>query len=367
MVFSRSKILYLVAAPIHKANMNAVTRVACHRGESVGGQSDEAMRRNSEAPASEGQHGSLEHAVLHVHDKKHSEVCFWFAKRQVFFEPEFAKVCCLGGSWVRANCYASERFGVLLTRASDLIHRRSLNTKPKLFGARWRYGSLVASFCVGWRRRWIRCCPISCRSSFASWEGTIWPTQSVGLRACTIQGRNGSSHFGMISTLCVRLTRRSWINIHLGKTNLWSRHRAWPGRFPLCSSPGGLVRGSGLAVDPQPPLNKGWLCWARGTAGIRGGMFLRFAVNSEGKLLVSDSVPDLTEGFARRHDHEAVQCMCRLQVEQTFCPSVWTLHQCYWVWEDLGVGGARCPLWQLGGLSRDDRPQTPAVVRLWPS
>ena len=49
-----------------------------------------------------------------------------------------------------------------------------------------------------------------------------------------------------------------------------------------------------------------------------------YSVPPRGQIIGSRTVPpEVTEGFARRHDHEAVQCMCRLlQVEQTLCPSV---------------------------------------------
>ena len=56
--------------------------------------------------------------------------------------------------------------------------------------------------------------------------------------------------------------------------------------------------------------------------------------------MAPDSVPRVDRGFARRHDHEAVQCMCRLlQVEQTLCPSVLDTARMPLSLGGLGVGG----------------------------
>ena len=80
-----------------------------------------------------------------------------------------------------------------------------------------------------------------------------------------------------------------------------------------------------------------------------GWLLLVFCAATRANYCLRTVSPELTEGFARRHDHEAVQCMCRLlQVEQILCPNVLYTARMLLTLGGLGVGGAlmtrRCSL-----------------------
>ena len=72
-----------------------------------------------------------------------------------------------------------------------------------------------------------------------------------------------------------------------------------------------------------------------------GWLLLVFCAATRANYWLRTVPPELIEGFARRHDNEVVQYMCRLlQVEQTLCPSVLDIARMPLSLGGLGVGGA---------------------------
>ena len=166
------------------------------------------------------------------------------------------------------------------------------------------------------------------------------------------------------------LRTKTGINIHLGKTKLWNRAGAKP---DLANSLSAAQAVEPEAVvwrgDPQLPLHKQGLTVlgvpvgqpefvvAELTAKAEehaslfekithipdvqiGWLLLVFCAATRANYWLQTVSPELTEGFARRHDHEAVQCMCRLlQVEQTLGPSVLDTARMPLSLGGLGVGG----------------------------
>ena len=169
-----------------------------------------------------------------------------------------------------------------------------------------------------------------------------------------------------------RLRTKTGINIHLGKTKLWNRAGTKPDLADSLSAAAQAVKPEAVVWrgDPQLPLHKQGLTVlgvpvgqpefvvAELTAKAEehaslfekithipdvqiGWLLLVFCAATRANYWLRTVSPELTGGFARRHDHEAVQCMCRLlQVEQTLCPSVLDTARMPLSLGGLGVGGA---------------------------
>ena len=168
------------------------------------------------------------------------------------------------------------------------------------------------------------------------------------------------------------LRTKTGINIHLGKTKLWNRAGTKPDLADSLSAAAQAVKPEAVVWrgDPQLPLHKQGLTVlgvpvgqpefvvAELTAKAEehaslfekithipdvqiGWLLLVFCAATRANYWLRTVSPEFTEGFARRHDHEAVQCMCRLlQVEQTLCPSVLDTARMPLSLGGLGVGGA---------------------------
>ena len=140
-----------------------------------------------------------------------------------------------------------------------------------------------------------------------------------------------------------RLRTKTGINVHLGKTKLWNRAGTKPDLADSLSAAAQAVKPEAVVWrgDPQLPLHKQGLTVlgvpvgqpefvvAELTAKAEehaslfekithipdvqiGWLLLVFCAATRANYWLRTVSPELTEGFSRRHGHEAVQCMCRL-------------------------------------------------------
>ena len=161
------------------------------------------------------------------------------------------------------------------------------------------------------------------------------------------------------------------INIHLGKTNLWNGAGVKPEMAYTLTAAAQAVKREAVVWrgDPQFPSSKQGLTLFGVPVGHPdfvlkelsvkaeehptlyekithipdlqiGWLLLVFCAATRANYWLRSVAPELTEGFARRHDHEAVQCLCKMLQVEPIQPSVVATASMPLTLGGLGVGSA---------------------------